>query len=97
LPLRASENRTRISSAILEALYRFEVARTFTTPESFVAGIGGPEFAIALPIELQRLAPLAALVPATGGSEVICAFATPQIQEMRLPSLHPTFRVRAHP
>jgi len=48
--LRASENRTRISSGIAEALYRFEVTQTFTTPESFVAGISGPRLSNALPL-----------------------------------------------
>jgi hypothetical protein len=51
---------------ITKTLYGVEVTRTFTTPESFAAGIGGPSaFTNALPFEPQQLSLLAGFEPAT--------------------------------
>jgi hypothetical protein len=53
-----------------------------------VAGIGDPDIflTIALPIKLQRLTPPAGLEPASGGSDGIRAFTTPQTFEPSPPA-----------
>ena len=50
------------------ALSWVEVTRTFTTPETFAAGIGGSSvLPLLCQLELQRLSSLAGLEPATAG------------------------------
>jgi hypothetical protein len=60
---KASEHRTRTLPGSSPGRST-EVTRTFTTPESFCRGNQRPE-RFALPFELQQLAPLAGLEPAT--------------------------------
>jgi hypothetical protein len=54
------------------ALSWVEVTRTFTTPESLCRGNSRPERHLALPIELQQLASLAGLEPATAERSSSC-------------------------
>ena len=62
--LEASENRTRVLPDSSPGRST-DVTRTFTTPEILCRGNPRPERHLALPFELQQLAPLAGFEPAT--------------------------------